>query len=151
MSQSLIIYIPKISARHEYVFKLIFSYIYQISYELTTEIDYYRESKKNRINYSNIKIVDNEFFIDSNNLLDKKGVSEVEINVKNNGIFPCFFTSNNSESYEFDIFAASFYLVSRYEEYLPHLKDKYNRYKYLLDKMFQYLGTFHSIQNQSSH
>lgn len=30
--------------------------------------------------------------------------------------------------YRFDIFAASFYLISRYEEYLPHQKDFYGRY-----------------------
>ncbi|MBS1654670.1 MAG: polysaccharide deacetylase family protein, partial [Bacteroidetes bacterium] len=28
----------------------------------------------------------------------------------------------------FDIFAATFYLLSRYEEYLPHQKDEYDRY-----------------------
>jgi hypothetical protein len=28
----------------------------------------------------------------------------------------------------FDIFAASFYLLSRYEEYLPHVKDEYGRF-----------------------
>src|SRR4030095_3449158 len=30
--------------------------------------------------------------------------------------------------YPFDIFAATFYLLSRYEEYLPHQKDMYGRY-----------------------
>ncbi|RYZ36193.1 MAG: hypothetical protein EOP49_32830 [Sphingobacteriales bacterium] len=29
---------------------------------------------------------------------------------------------------QFDIFAATFYLLSRYEEYLPHDKDEYGRY-----------------------
>ncbi|NJW54789.1 DUF7033 domain-containing protein, partial [Salinimicrobium oceani] len=29
----------------------------------------------------------------------------------------------------FDIFAASFYLLSRYEEYLPHVKDKEGRFQ----------------------
>ena len=28
----------------------------------------------------------------------------------------------------FDIFAASFYLLSRYEEFLPHVKDDYGRF-----------------------
>jgi len=28
----------------------------------------------------------------------------------------------------FDVFAASFYLVSRYEEYLPHIRDNHNRF-----------------------
>jgi len=30
--------------------------------------------------------------------------------------------------FDFDIFAASFYLLSRYEEYLPHTKDMYGRF-----------------------
>ncbi len=30
--------------------------------------------------------------------------------------------------FPFDIFAATFYLLSRYEEYLPHEKDMYGRY-----------------------
>jgi hypothetical protein len=32
--------------------------------------------------------------------------------------------------FPFDIFAASFYLISRYEEYLPHSEDIYGRYAY---------------------
>ena len=38
-----------------------------------------------------------------------------------------FFKTLNSD-FPFDIFAASFYLLSRYEEYLPHTKDMYGRY-----------------------
>jgi hypothetical protein len=30
--------------------------------------------------------------------------------------------------FPFDLFAATFYLLSRYEEYLPHDKDEYGRY-----------------------
>jgi len=32
---------------------------------------------------------------------------------------------------ELDVFAASFYLISRYEEYLPHLKDSKGRFQLL--------------------
>ena len=38
-----------------------------------------------------------------------------------------FFRSQDSD-FPFDIFAASFYLITRYEEYLPHRKDAYGRY-----------------------
>ena len=41
--------------------------------------------------------------------------------------YPAFFTVPESD-FSFDIFAASFYLLSRYEEYLPHQKDAYGRY-----------------------
>ena len=36
----------------------------------------------------------------------------------------------NEEGYPFDILAAIFYLLSRYEEYLPYEKDEYGRYSY---------------------
>ena len=31
-------------------------------------------------------------------------------------------------NFPFDVFGASFYLISRYEEYLPHIQDHYNRF-----------------------
>jgi hypothetical protein len=40
------------------------------------------------------------------------------------------FFHNENGSIPFDIFAASFYLISRYEEYLPHLKDVYGRFSH---------------------
>ena len=41
---------------------------------------------------------------------------------------PIFFISNNNSDLPFDPFAASFYLISRYEEYLPCVKDQHDRY-----------------------
>ena len=41
-------------------------------------------------------------------------------------IIQAFFKSEGD--YPFDIFSAVFYLLSRYEEYLPHKKDMYGRY-----------------------
>ena len=129
MSSSLLIYIPTITSRHQYVFELIFKNLYQINYEITDKRDYYIQSKQNKINYSKSMVVENELFIESNGLLENKGISEVEISIQNQNNTPIFFTTKHQDSYLFDFFAASFYLVSRYEEYLPHLKDSYNRYK----------------------
>ncbi len=128
MSDSLIIFIPNLTSRHQYIFKLVFNDIYKVDYELTDNIDYYINSNKNKINYSDTTILETEFFIQAHGLLDQKGVSEIEI-IITQGNIPFFFASNSEESYPFDIFSASFYLVTRYEEYLPHLKDNYNRYK----------------------
>jgi hypothetical protein len=41
---------------------------------------------------------------------------------------PCFFQMNTTSQVPFDVFAASFYLLSRYEEYLPHVKDEFERF-----------------------
>ncbi|MFL5730164.1 MAG: polysaccharide deacetylase family protein, partial [Cytophagaceae bacterium] len=39
-----------------------------------------------------------------------------------------FFPVNNGSALPFDPFACSFYLVSRYAEYLPHIKDHHGRF-----------------------
>src|SRR5690606_24158582 len=39
-----------------------------------------------------------------------------------------FFSTSEKSSLPYDIFAATFYLLSRYEEYLPHVKDEYGRF-----------------------
>ena len=39
-----------------------------------------------------------------------------------------FFSVSGSSSLPFDIFSSSFYMISRYEEYLPHVKDEMGRF-----------------------
>lgn len=39
--------------------------------------------------------------------------------------------ANERGSIPFDVFSATFYLISRYEEYLDHRKDKFGRYSHL--------------------
>ncbi len=41
---------------------------------------------------------------------------------------PAFFTTGKSSILPFDLFAATFFLISRYEEYLPYTADQHNRY-----------------------
>lgn len=42
---------------------------------------------------------------------------------------PAFFQTNPNGEVPFDFLAASFYLISRYEEYLPHTPDEHGRYR----------------------
>ena len=129
MQSKLLIYCPKITPRHQYIFKVLFNELYVIDYSLTDDENVFLNSQDVKINYSKNSICTNEFFVESNGLLSEKGLNEIEINVQQINNEPAFFTTSNENAYSFDIFAASFYLISRYEEYLPHLKDKYNRYK----------------------
>jgi len=69
-----------------------------------------------------------EFFIRSNELLFEQGVNDLEINISKWDETPCFFNTSSNSSIPFDIFAASFYLISRYEEYLPHVRDVHERF-----------------------
>ena len=70
----------------------------------------------------------NELFIRSNDLLFNQGIDYIDINVVKWGEDPCFFQTNVDSDIPCDFFAASFYLISRYEEYLPHVKDEFERF-----------------------
>ena len=129
MQNKLFIYIPKITLRHQYIFKVLFNELYFIEYSLTDDKEAYLVSDDIKFNYSKDNICIDEIFIESNGLLSEKGINEIDINVQLINNQSAFFTATNENAYPFDFFAASFYLISRYEEYLPHLKDKYNRYK----------------------
>jgi len=70
----------------------------------------------------------NEIFIRSHELLFEQGLNDLDFNVSNWEDTKCFFFNGEQGGLPFDIFAASFYLLSRYEEYLPHVKDEYGRF-----------------------
>lgn len=62
-------------------------------------------------------------------LLYEKDLYEQEISVqRGENDIPYFFSTGGQSAMPFDIFAASFYLVSRYEEYLPHISDAHDRF-----------------------
>jgi hypothetical protein len=70
----------------------------------------------------------NEFHIKSHHILFEQGLSDVDIHVHDWDATKCFFHNGDKSDLPFDIFAASFYLLSRYEEYLPHVKDEFGRF-----------------------
>ncbi len=121
----LLIYTEKITSRLEYIFDFIFNEILGINFEITENKNSFIENKNHqKINYSK-KEFSNILFLYSKNLLFEK-------EIKNQNFKKFFFEKNGvfwkKSFFHFDIFAASFYLISRYEEYLPFEKDIHNRY-----------------------
>ncbi|MDP7430024.1 MAG: polysaccharide deacetylase family protein, partial [Flavobacteriales bacterium] len=124
----LLIYTPKITSRHKYIFKLFFNEIYQIKFQITEREDEFKAFDAAKLNYSNTSFED-EIFIESIGLLNEKGINQQDINVSPQNNIPAFFQSQSDSSMGFDVFSASFYLVSRYEEYLPSVKDIHQRFQ----------------------
>ena len=124
----LLIYTPQITPRHKYIFKLFFNEIYKINFEITNDIQGFQEFEGVKLNYSNKKI-DQELFIESYGLIEEKGINQQEVNVKFENEIPTFFQAQSDATMSFDVFSASFYLVSRYEEYLPFVKDVHQRFQ----------------------
>ncbi len=123
----MLVYTYKITPRLRYIFKHIFTRILQIPVDFTTIVEEFVAHSGLKMTYSKAPL-GNEFFIRSNELLFEQGVNDVEINIFYWNEIPCFFNSGSKSVITFDIFAASFYLISRYEEYLPHLKDIHGRF-----------------------
>ena len=91
MHQSLLIYTPKISSRHQYIFKVLFSEIYSIEYSLTENLEDFTQSNNAKINYSNSIICEDELFIKHNGLLNQKGINQIDLEIDNINATPCFF------------------------------------------------------------
>lgn len=124
----LLVYTDKISSRSEYAIKIVFEIILGITYKLTSNRVEFGSSILPKLNYSHQAISD-EVFIEAHSLLYEKGISNVTTDVSEYINSKIFFKTSNNSALPFDIFAASFYLVTRYEEYLPIRKDFFKRFK----------------------
>lgn len=123
----LLVYTHKISPRLSYIFKHIFVRILQIPVTFTTRVDEFVAHNGPKITYSKSPL-GSEFFVRSHHLLFEQGINDIDIHISNWDDVPCFFSAGEISSIPFDIFAASFYLMSRYEEYLPHMQDTHERF-----------------------
>jgi hypothetical protein len=107
--------------------KHIFEGILGVEVAFTTKVEDFIKHKGPKITYSK-QPLQNEFFIRSTELLFEQGINDLQIKIHDWEGVPCFFVAGERSSLPFDIFSASFYLLTRYEEYLPHLKDGHGRF-----------------------
>ncbi|WOC40788.1 polysaccharide deacetylase family protein [Polaribacter sp. HL-MS24] len=123
----ILVYTHKVTPRIRYIFKHIFTRTLMASVDFTSKIEDFVAHNGPKMSYTK-KPLGSEFFIRSTEILFEQGVNDLEINIAKWDAVPCFFSVGSKSFIPFDIFAASFYLISRYEEYLPHLKDIHGRF-----------------------
>ncbi|WP_136465066.1 polysaccharide deacetylase family protein [Flagellimonas onchidii] len=123
----LLIYTHKITNRLTYTAKQLFERILGINVIFTTKVEDFIKHSGPKITYSK-QPLQSEFFIRSNDLLFEQGINDLDIKISDWDGIPCFFSCGEQSSIPYDIFSASFYLLSRYEEYLPHVKDAVGRF-----------------------
>lgn len=124
----LLIYTEKTTSRIRYIFDLYFNELLGIPHSISNDRNEFDQYEGPRLNYSKQPFGD-ELFICSTNLLFERGITgqKVSHSLTPSGhiIFP---TYHKQSAFNFDLFAAGFYLVTRYEEYLPYMKDEYGRF-----------------------
>lgn len=123
----LLIYLPQNTARSEYIFNMIFNIEFGIKYSITNNIEIFKTYTEEKLNYSSSRIKD-EFFIKAVSLLSENFIKNNEVPVTEKEQIKLLFPSDDSCDIGFDIFSSVFYMVSRYEEYLPFVADKYGRF-----------------------
>lgn len=123
----MIVYSHSITPRLQYIVDFLSSY-YSHHFTLTSSIERYLASKEGKINYSHEHLSEGELYIYPHSLLFETGKRPVVAECFIHNGYKAFFKSNSVTG--FDLFAAIFFLITRYEEYLPHSKDEYGRYDY---------------------
>ncbi len=123
------IYSHKQSKRLQYVLKLIFTDLIGTDFVLTTNKEDYLKAIGAKLQYT-YNPIDDHLFLYADKLLFETHIQHQEIKTIQYNNTPCIFPTYVEESMlPFDIFSAAFYLVSRYEEYLPQKRDQHNRFR----------------------
>lgn len=120
----LLIYTTRVTGRLQYIVQTLFGG----SAGLTESKEKFVSSDTARINYSSEIFPGQMVQIVPHGLLHETGIHAYIITCDRWGDHKIFFPTPGS--IPFDLFAAAFYLLSRYEEYLPHSKDNYGRYSH---------------------
>jgi hypothetical protein len=122
----LVLYCHTITPRLQYAVDFFSKELFEEPMQITTDAEYYKSVTGPRFNYSDSPIANDEFFLQPVSLLFETGIKPQQLSCFEKNNHKAFFATKGD--WQFDLLAATFYLLSRYEEYLPHEKDMYGRY-----------------------
>lgn len=119
---SCLIYTNESSPRLDYIISVLLNEFARVTVDLEEFISFTGD----RIQYTQEPVVAGVLHIQPVELLQNQFIQSVEVVVSEWEQLPVFFQGKGD--IPFDWFAASFYLISRYEEYLPFQPDGYGRF-----------------------
>lgn len=124
----LLVYTPKVTNRLGYTLGVVLRTILKVDFSITTDRNVFDAHDDAKLCYDGSRI-DGVPFIKAHHLLFETTIAEQEPRCFDyNGtkaIFPVF---GKDVDLPFDPFAATFYMITRYEEYLPHREDEHGRF-----------------------
>lgn len=128
----LLIYSPDPDApRLRYTMELLFGHLLPCDYEIIGDVNAYRRFEGPRLNYSRQRLEERELFLPAGGLLFERDVRSLKVESatfpghSTPALFPRFAPGADLS---FDLPAMVFYLISRYEEYLPFRPDRHGRF-----------------------
>lgn len=131
----MLILVEKITPRLEYTFDFVLKGTLKISYRFTSDQEQFIQSR-DAIKWSYGIELEGQNFLPSMGLLFEKKIEPQNLSkIQFENIVPIFKTKNGIG---FDIFSSIFYLISRYEEYLPCVMDAHGRYSAYQSVAFEF-------------
>lgn len=104
---------------------------------ITTDSTGFELSQGARINYSE-ELFEGVINVRPHTVLFDHGIRDYHLQVESHPRFRKLFFRNTGDPIPFDLFGAAFWLLSRYEEYLPYKADVQNRFHYRSAVAYQY-------------
>lgn len=134
----ILIYTHHITPRVLYSMDVVFKTVLNTSYRITDNILEFRNYNAPKIAYTKAN-ESFDVFIESDNLLFESDIKTKIIEAEKEYVdTPKFFKSNSNDYLGYDIFAMTFYFVTRYEEYLKSNLDEHQRFQAENSIAFQY-------------
>ena len=124
---SVLVYTHKLTNRNSYMFRLFFRELLGLDLVMTDRINDFAAATGPKVSYGEEPISDELFFY-ARSLVFETGIVEQNISVFTWEGNEVFYATGKNSALPFDPFCCGFYLVSRYEEYLPHIRDSNDRF-----------------------
>jgi len=126
----ILIFCKRNSQRLTYSFNLLFNTLLGMEWEYTDNADAFRECQGAKVCYGSEPLTGKEVFIRADGLLFETGIRHSVPPVSERAGCQVLFPDTEGQCHAgYDLFSAAFFLVSRYEEYLPHVKDRFGRFE----------------------
>jgi len=129
LKPSVLLYSEFDSPRLRYILNWMFGEQLGITCRLTTDLDHWNSFEGAKINYSASRNSNGSLQIIPHAILKEADIRPQSLSINRWKHSTILFYNQPGSKVPFDIFAAAFYLLSRYEEYLPNEKDKHDRYR----------------------
>ena len=136
---TILFYTPQITNRLRYVAEVLLEEALGLKIKYTTDEAVFFNATEPKIYYG-YQPQATGIAINAAGLLFEKGVKTKLPEVAKHNNIPIIFENDNGYSLPFDIFSATFYFISRYEEYLPFKADVHGRFS--AEESFAYKNHF---------
>lgn len=127
MQSKLFVFVPQTTPRVVYTMRFVLGELLGLDCQLTSDVEAFSSHEGPKICYCRKPVGDAVHFFAAS-LLFETGTDAAAPEVGRHQELAVLYPHGNRGQLPFDVFAATFYLVSRYEEYQPHALDQYHRF-----------------------